>query len=100
MGSRIAVIRIPLTPEQQARVRAAAGGAVVAEALVAGPVEQEEPLENEVFGAEAERLAEEIWHANEVFVDKLNGLPRVKADFEVHTGHEVFPDVPNIAILR
>jgi hypothetical protein len=100
MAKRIAVIRIPLTEGQKAHVRATAGGANVTEALVAGPVEQVEPLENEIVGEEAKRIAEEIWRANEIFVDKLDERPTVKTDFEEHTGHELFTDVPNVAILR
>jgi hypothetical protein len=100
MPTRIAILRLLLTEEQKINIRTASGGTDVTEALVAGPVDQAERLENEIIGDEARKIADEIWTANQTFVEKLGQKPRVKTEFEEHTGHELFPDIPTVAILR
>jgi hypothetical protein len=98
-GKRVAVIRLPLSDEQKAFVRNATG-ADLTEALVAGLVDSEKTLENELVGDEASALADQIWSGNGQFIDNLSLAPKTEQAFLKKIGHELDRSIPNFAILR
>lgn len=98
-AKRLAILRLPLSEEQVRLVREETG-AVVSEALVAGYVDTQETLQNELVGEEAKRIAEEIWAKNQSFVKNLGRDAATQVAFEEHCGHAIDPKVPNFAVLR
>jgi hypothetical protein len=98
-GQRVAVIRLVLSEEQRTYVRQVTG-ADVSEALVAGLVNGDERLENEIDGPEAEAIALKIWDGNQRFIDNMKLAPKTEGAFVRRIGHELERTVPNFAILR
>lgn len=98
-AQRLAILRLPLSEDQVRLVREETG-AVVSEALVAGYVDTQETLQNELVGDEAKKIAEEIWAKNQSFVKNLDRDAATRTAFEEHCGHAIDPKVPNFAVLR
>ncbi len=96
---RLALIRLELSEEQREDL-ATRTGKKPTEALVVGMVETDETLENELTGEADRRLAEEIWRANQRFVDKMQQAGDTLDAYQSYMGHPLETHVPNVVVFR
>ena len=93
------MIRVPLTDEQRAVLHQATGQAVT-EALIAAPVDHDDPLLNELTEAGDQQLATALWTSTDNFAENLSRHPAIRAGYEAYIGHSIDIGEPLVALLR
>jgi hypothetical protein len=98
-NSRIRMIRVPLTEEQRAVLHHATGQSI-AEALIAAPIDHDEPLINELTGGPDAEIAGTLWASTDDFAQNISRYPAIRAAYESYIGHSIDIGEPLVALLR